>query len=337
MGSKSVFPPIVAAAELKAKDFKTDVHPDWCPGCGDFGIVNVLQQAYAELKLEPHRVLTVSGVGCSSKTPHFMKTYGVHTLHGRSLPFAIGAKLVNPDMTVVVTGGDGDGYGIGAGHFIHAGRRNVDLTYVVYNNEVYGLTKGQASPTLQLGEQTKSLPLPNLNEGINPLAIAISAGYTFVARSYAFSNQHLKKILTRAIQHKGMSIVDILQPCPTYNNLHTKDWFAEAVEINGSPLPRVMDIETEENYSGKVSNPNDESEMEAKKIQAITRLSKKETRVPLGVFYEVTLPTFMERIQAHIPALKEHTSLTMPIENPQTHQPILDLAEAYAEFRTDTY
>jgi 2-oxoglutarate ferredoxin oxidoreductase subunit beta len=197
---------------VTAKDFKNDAHNDWCPGCGDFGILSSLHQAFAQLQLAPWRVTVVSGVGCSSKTPHFVNTYGIHTLHGRVLPFALGAKMANPEIEVVAVGGDGDGYGIGAAHFVHAGRRNIDLAYIVFNNEVYGLTKGQASPTLKLGEQPKSLPLPNVNDGVNPLAMALSAGYTFIARSYAFSGAHLTKTIMRAIEHKGMALVDVLQP-----------------------------------------------------------------------------------------------------------------------------
>jgi 2-oxoglutarate/2-oxoacid ferredoxin oxidoreductase subunit beta len=322
--------------DLKPKDYKSDVHPDWCPGCGDFGIVNCIQQVFAELKLDPTQVLMYSGVGCSSKTPHYIKTYGVHTLHGRSLPFAIGSKLANPDLHVVTAGGDGDGYGIGAGHFLGAGRRNVNLTYIVYNNEVYGLTKGQASPTLKLGMQTKSLPLPNPNDGVNPLAIAISAGYTFVARSYAFDAKHLKDTLKRAIMHKGMSLVDILQPCPTYNNLHTKDWFAEEVEINGSMYPRTYHIEAE-GYDGKVKDSSNPAEIEAKKMQALEKVQISEARVPLGVFYQVELPDFLERVKPNIPLLQQYTSAKMPIEDPATHVPTTDLASAYAEVSTDTF
>ncbi|MBI4970646.1 MAG: 2-oxoacid:ferredoxin oxidoreductase subunit beta, partial [Candidatus Omnitrophica bacterium] len=227
----------------KPVDFKSAVHPDWCPGCGDFGIVNCIQRALAELGLDPWRVAVYSGVGCSSKTPHFMKTYGVHTLHGRVLPFALGAKLANPELTVVATGGDGDGYGIGAGHFLHAGRRNIDIAYMVYNNEVYGLTKGQASPTLGRGMQPKSLPLPNINEGVNPLAIAIAAGYTFVARSYAYDGVHLVQMIKAAITHNGMALVDVLQPCPTYNDIHNKAYFSGTVEVNGRVLPRTYKLE----------------------------------------------------------------------------------------------
>ena len=226
METTNINPKNLAPGAVSAKDFKTDVHIDWCPGCGDFGITSSVQMALAELKLAPWRVAIFSGVGCSSKTPHFIKTYGIHTLHGRVVPFALGAKMANPEIEVVAVGGDGDGYGIGAGHFMHAGRRNIDLAYIVFNNEVYGLTKGQASPTLGRGQKPKSLPLPNVNDGVNPLALALSAGYTFIARSYAFSGAHLKETIKRAIVHKGMALVDVLQPCPTYNDLHNKEWFS---------------------------------------------------------------------------------------------------------------
>ncbi len=324
-----------STVQYKAKDYKSDVHPDWCPGCGDFGIVNCIQQAMAELQLVPSQVLMYSGVGCSSKTPHYIKTYGVHTLHGRSLPFAIGSKLANPDMHVVVAGGDGDGYGIGAGHFLNAGRRNVNLTYIVYNNEVYGLTKGQASPTLKLGMQPKSLPLPNPNDGVNPLAIAISAGYTFVARSYAFDAKHLRETLKLAIQHKGMALVDVLQPCPTYNNLHTKDWYGEEIEIEGMKYPRTYHL-AEKGYDGKVQDPRNEDEIAEKKMQALAKVQAREPQIPLGVFYQIELPDFLERVKPNIPLLQQYTSAKMPIED-ANHIPTTDLKDAYAEVRTDTY
>ena len=315
----------------KPADFKTDVHPDWCPGCGDFGIVACIQRALADLGLDPWRVVVYSGVGCSSKTPHFIKTYGVHTLHGRVLPFALGAKLSNPEMTVVATGGDGDGYGIGAGHFMHAGRRNVDLAYIVYDNEVYGLTKGQASPTLGLGEKTKSLPLPNVNQGINPLALAIAAGYTFVATSYAYDGAHLTQMIKAAIQHKGMALLDVFQPCPTYNDIHNKAYFSGTVEVGGKPMPRTYKVE-ETGYDGKVKNPNDPVEVAQKKEQALKQVMKIEERVALGIFYQIELPTYYERFEANIPALKQYSPSKAPIEDPKTHKPITDLSSAYKDF-----
>ena len=159
-------------AELKLADYKTTVHNDWCPGCGDFGILSAIQMALSEMQIPRHKAVIFSGIGCSGKTPHFINVYGIHTLHGRVLPFAQGAKIANPDLEIIAVGGDGDGLGIGAGHFVGAGRKNVDIPYLIFNNEVYGLTKGQASPTLRLGEKTKSLVTPNTNNSVNPIALA---------------------------------------------------------------------------------------------------------------------------------------------------------------------
>src|SRR5881397_2190020 len=198
-------------AELKLADYKTTVHNDWCPGCGDFGILNAIQMALFEMQIPRHKSTIFSGIGCSGKTPHFINTYGIHTLHGRVLPFAQGAKLANPDLEIIAVGGDGDGLGIGAGHFVHAGRRNIDMTYIIHDNGVYGLTKGQASPTLQLGMQTKSLPMPNINTSVNPILLALASGFTFIARSYAYNTKHLKETVKKAVAHKGFALVDILQ------------------------------------------------------------------------------------------------------------------------------
>ena len=168
--------------------------------------------ALAELNLEPHNVVVVSGIGNAAKTPHFVKANGVHTLHGRLLPFAMGIKVANPNLEVIGVGGDGDGLGIGAGHFVNTGRRNIDMTYLLYNNGVYGLTKGQASPTLRLGMQTKSFPKPNINEAINPVALAITAGYTFVARSYASMLCILKTQLSRQLSIRVWRLLNAFSP-----------------------------------------------------------------------------------------------------------------------------
>lgn len=287
---------------LELKDFRTKVHNDWCPGCGDFGILNAVQMALFELKLEPHQVAIFSGIGCSGKTPHFVNTYGFHTLHGRVLPIATGAKLANTALTVVAVGGDGDGYGIGAGHFVNTGRRNLDFTYVVHNNGVYGLTKGQASPTLLKGLRTKSMPAPAIVEGINPLAMAISAGYTFVARSYALDVRHLKETLKAAVLHKGSALVDVLQTCPTYNDINTKEWYA-GTDLS-TKAPRLYKLE-DTGYDGNVKDPDNSDEVNQKKGQAITRSFEWGEKIPIGLFYRIEQPTFEDMLASRMPAYKE--------------------------------
>ena len=321
---------VSAPVALKPSGYKTDVHSDWCPGCGDFGILNAVTMALSEMQLAPWEVVVFSGVGCSSKTPHFVKTYGVHTLHGRVVPFALGAKLANPKLQVIAVGGDGDGYGIGAGHFVHAGRRNVDLAYIVFDNEVYGLTKGQASPTLGRGQKPKSLPLPNVNEGVNPIALALSAGYTFIARSYSFDLPHLKAMIRSAVEHEGMALVDVLQPCPTYNDLHNKEYFAQLVETPQGKKPRTVKLE-ELGFDGRVRNPEDPEEVDRKRQAAFEMAHRRQERIPLGIFYQIALPTFEARLAANIPVLKESTAAALPIEDPATHRPITDLAHTYRE------
>jgi len=273
---------------LKISDYRTPLFADWCPGCGDFGIHTSIQMALAELQLEPQRVVVVSGIGCSGKTPHFTYANGVHTLHGRTLPFATGIKLANPDLEVIAAGGDGDGLGIGAGHFVNAGRRNLDMTYIIHDNAVYGLTKGQASPTLRLGMQTKSLPKPNINSALNPIALALAAGYTFIARSYAYDVRHMKNILVQAIEHKGMAFVNVQQPCPTYNNINTKDWYSG----------RVYKLE-ETGWDPVVKNLDEELD---KTVAAIRKSREWGDKIPIGVFYKNELvPTYEERISKRIP------------------------------------
>jgi 2-oxoglutarate ferredoxin oxidoreductase subunit beta len=290
-----VLPPVTAIAApptegvevIPIKAYRTEVHNDWCPGCGDFGILTALQSALQQLQIPPHRAVMAGGIGCSGKTPHYVGTYGIHTLHGRVLPVATGIKLVRPELTVVAMGGDGDGYGIGGGYWLNAGRRNVDITYLVFDNGVYGLTKGQGSPTLARGTRTKSMPEPANQDAINPLAIALGAGYTFVARGYALDVRALTKLLVRAIQHRGTSFIDILQTCPTYNDLHTKDYFGS----------HVYDLEAE-GYSGAVNDPSDAEEIVLKKAQAFAR-SYERDRLPLGVFYQVSLPSMQDSMPEH--------------------------------------
>ena len=216
--------------QLTARDFKGPVDPDWCPGCGDFGVLNSLQRASAELGLRPHEILTVSGIGCSSNLPGYFNSYGMHTLHGRSLAVATGAKMGNHRLHVVVTGGDGDGYGIGCNHFTHTARRNVDLTYIVMNNQIYGLTTGQVSPTSDMGMKTKSTPFGSVELPINPITSAIMNGATFVARGYSGDVRHLTNLMKQAIQHSGFALVDVFSPCVTFNHDNSHAFFKDRIK-----------------------------------------------------------------------------------------------------------
>jgi 2-oxoglutarate/2-oxoacid ferredoxin oxidoreductase subunit beta len=285
---------------LKLTDLKTDVHNDWCPGCGDFGILSAIQMALAEMNVDPDQVAVVSGVGCSSKTPHYLNAYGVHTLHGRSLPVATGIKLSNPKLEVIACGGDGDGLGIGAGHFVNSGRRNVDMAYMIFDNGVYGLTKGQASPTLKLGMKTKALPKPNINQGINPLMLALASGYTFVARGYAYDVRHLKELIKKAVLHRGFAFVDVLQPCPTYNDILTKDYWAGEGLPGAGQIPRTYKLE-DTGYEGAVKTPETD-EMEEKIKQAMMKSFEFGDHTPIGVFYQNEhIPTYEDRLAQRLP------------------------------------
>tara|TARA_B100000029_G_scaffold516824_2_gene635412 strand:+ start:19155 stop:20075 length:921 start_codon:yes stop_codon:yes gene_type:complete len=218
------------ATPMKAKDFKGKVEPDWCPGCGDFGVLSSLQRACVNLGLKPHEILTISGIGCSSNFPGFFNSYGMHTLHGRALAVATGAKMANHELTVFVTGGDGDGYGIGGNHFTHTARRNVDLTYIVMDNQIYGLTTGQVSPTSRLDMQTKSTPFGSIERPINPLTAAIMNGATFVARGFSGDARHLTQLIEKAVQHRGFSLIDVFSPCVTFNKENDYPFFKKRVK-----------------------------------------------------------------------------------------------------------
>ena len=215
---------------LTAKDFKGNVEPDWCPGCGDFGVLNSLQRACAELGLKPHEILTVSGIGCSSNFPGYINAFGMHTLHGRSLAVATGAQMANHELTVIATGGDGDGYGIGGNHFTHTARRNVNITYIVMNNQIYGLTTGQVSPTSTVGMKTKSTPFGSVEFPLNPLTSAIMNGATFVARGYSGDIRQLTSLMSQAILHKGFALLDVFSPCVTFNLDNDHPFFKQRVK-----------------------------------------------------------------------------------------------------------
>ena len=265
--------------------------PTWCMGCGDFSILSVLKLAIVDAKLEPSDTVIVSGIGCGSKTPHFVKTYGFEGLHGRALPAATGMKIANPKLNIVIVTGDGDGYGIGGNHFIHTARRNLDMTHIIQNNEVYGLTKGQTSPTSEKGFKSNSTPQGALEEPVNPLALAITMGATFVARGYALDIPGLKKMITEAIMHKGCAVIDVFQPCSTYNKINTPEWYKA----------RIFKLE---------ETGHDISD----KMKALEMAQMWGDRIPIGVFYKTEKPTYESGLPQNTIPLVEHDIKNIDIQ-----------------------
>lgn len=251
------------------------IKPAWCPGCGDFGILTAVKKALVELDIEPHQVLMTSGIGQAGKLPHYTRCNVFNSLHGRPVPVAIGAKIANLELIVIAVSGDGDAYGEGGNHFIHAMRRNHDITYLVHNNQVYGLTKGQASPTSDLGFVTKTT-LEGATTPINPMALAIAANASFVARGFSGDVEHLTSLIKLGVTHKGFALIDILQPCVTFNRKNTNSWYRE----------RVYKLEEEQNY-----DPSD-------KPLAFTKAEEWGDRIPIGIIYKEERPTFEEQLPA---------------------------------------
>jgi 2-oxoglutarate ferredoxin oxidoreductase subunit beta len=261
---------MAAVIELPIETYSGPVDPDWCPGCGDFGVLKAVKMAAGKLGIRPKDMILVSGIGCSSNLPGFIHAYGVHSLHGRAMAVAEGLKMANQDLHVVVTGGDGDGYGIGIGHFIHAMRRNIDVTYVVMNNQIYGLTTGQASPTTMKEHRTKSTPWGNIELPINPIALALVSGATYVARGFSGDPNHMSDLIAGGISHHGFALVDVFSPCVTYNKINTYPWFKQ----------RVYKLKSEDGY--------DPTNAEA----ALRKSFEWDDRIPLGLFYQDEQPTY---------------------------------------------
>ena len=237
------------------KDYKSDVKPTWCPGCGDFGVLNAAFRGLADLRLAPDQTVVVSGIGCSSRLPHFMKTFGFHSVHGRALPIAQGLKMARPDLTVLAVGGDGDFFSIGVGHLIHAALRNIDITAIVMDNEIYGLTKGQTSPTSPNGHVTKSTPHGLLASQFNPIATALSLNMSFIARGYSAKPKELASLIEQGIQHKGFSFIHVLSPCPTFfPTFNAWDAATEPLPAGHDPSNKaqamMLAMETEKLYCG---------------------------------------------------------------------------------------
>ena len=254
-------------------DYRSDEHPTWCPGCGDFGVLNAVYTALKVKNFPPEEVVAVSGIGCSSRLPYFMSTYGFHSLHGRAMPIATGVKVANPDLKVIAVGGDGDAYAIGAGHTVHAIRRNTDICYVIMDNAVYGLTKGQTSPTSALGFTTKTTPRGSADSPINPLLLALAAGATFVARGFSGKPKELAELIVRGIEHKGFAFIDTYSPCPTFNKINTFKFYREEV----ADIPADHDV--------------------TNKVEAL-RYAASDDPLYVGVFFQVEAPSFVDHIQA---------------------------------------
>lgn len=223
------------------KDFRNDITPNWCPGCGHFSIQAAMQRASANVGLEPEQLAVIAGIGCSGRISGYVNSYGFHGVHGRSLPVAQGVKLANPDLTVIASGGDGDGYAIGMGHMIHAIRRNIDITYVVMDNQVYGLTKGQTSPRSARGFTTKSTPVGAIEKQIHPMQLALASGVGFLAQGFSGDIKSIVSLIEQGIQHKGFSLINIFSPCVTYNKVNTYDFFKET----------IVKLEDDPNYDPK--------------------------------------------------------------------------------------
>jgi 2-oxoglutarate ferredoxin oxidoreductase subunit beta len=267
-------------------DFLTPNAPTWCPGCGNFAMWRALRNAYSELDIPFEKLAMVWGIGCHGNGADFTRCQGFHALHGRALPVATGLHLSNPELTVVVEMGDGDAFGIGIGHFLHSCRRNLDMTSITHDNQVYGLTTGQASPTTERGAHTPSTPTGVLERPVNTIGLAIAEGATFVARGYADDVPHLTELMKAAITHRGFSVLDVFQPCVTWNKLNTHAWFRD----------RVYKLEDEG------WDPSDRAAAMKLSMETFDELTctPEQCRLPIGVIYEETgRPTYADGL-AHV-------------------------------------
>ncbi len=257
---------------FKPMDYKAELKPVWCPGCGDFGVVGALYKALAELQIEPWNTVLVSGIGCSSRLPGYVETYGINGLHGRALPLATGVKLARPETKVIATGGDGDGIAIGGNHFMHAARRNLDMTYIMMDNEIYGLTKGQAAPTTPTGDKTKSTIYGNPEHAVDPCELAISFGASWVGRAFSGDIKGMVGMLKAAISHHGFAFLDIISPCVTWRG---DDQF-KTIREKLQKLPDDYD-----RFDRFSSN----------------RYTREKDRVTTGVLYEANVTTYLDEMQ----------------------------------------
>jgi 2-oxoglutarate ferredoxin oxidoreductase subunit beta len=261
---------------VNSEDYSSEDLIAWCPGCGNFSILKALKKALVDIQQKPHELVIVSGIGQAPKTPHYLRCNCFNGLHGRTLPIATGIKLANHQLTVMALGGDGDGYGEGGNHFMHAMRRNINVTYLVHNNQVYGLTKGQASPTSEYGFVTKTTPRGAISPACNPLLLAIASDCSFVARGFAGEVDHLANLIKQGIGHKGFALIDILQPCVSFNRVNTFKWYSD----------RVYKIDADSPYDAR------------DRLNAFQKAQEWGDKIPIGVFYRNTRPTLEEQIPA---------------------------------------
>jgi 2-oxoglutarate ferredoxin oxidoreductase subunit beta len=285
------------STDLSCYDSPAEV--TWCPGCGDFSVLRAVKLALSDLHVLPHQALVVTGIGCGSKLPDYLAVNGFMTIHGRPLAVATGAKLANPSLTVLVVNGDGDSYGIGGNHFVHTCRRNPDITHIVENNQIYGLTKGQYSPTSQQGFISTTSPDGSIELDFNPIAVALAAGATFIARAFAGEPKHVAKMISEGMKHRGYALIDVLQPCVTFNHINTYDWYRQ----------RIYHLE-------------DESYESSDRTAAWAKAQEWGERIPLGIFYRSEAsPAYEEQV----PALSggnpvERLRLAEPIERQRFEQ-----------------
>ncbi|MFS0863886.1 2-oxoacid:ferredoxin oxidoreductase subunit beta [Fredinandcohnia sp. 179-A 10B2 NHS] len=271
------------------KDFRNNVKPNWCPGCGDFSVQAAIQRAAANVGLEPDNLAVISGIGCSGRISGYINAYGFHGIHGRSLPIAQGVKMANRDLTVIASGGDGDGYAIGMSHTIHAIRRNIDITYIVMDNQIYGLTKGQTSPRSEMGFKTKSTPQGSIESALSVMEMALTAGATFVAQSFSTDLKDLTALIEAGINHKGFSLINVFSPCVTYNKVNTYDWFKEN-------LTKLSDIE---GY-----DPSNRS-------QAMQTLMENNSLVTGLIYQNTEKPSYQELVHGYSEAPLVHSELEL--------------------------
>jgi 2-oxoglutarate ferredoxin oxidoreductase subunit beta len=260
-----------AAVVRKSVDYKSTRKPVWCPGCGDYGVLNSIFGALAQIQLVPEKIAVVSGIGCSSRMPGFIKAYGFHGAHGRALPVAVGVKVANPDLDVLVVGGDGDAFSIGGGHIAHVARRNIDLTYIVMDNEIYGLTKGQTSPTSNKGTHTKASPYGSVERPVDPISLLLAYGATYVARGFSSKPKELTAMVEAGMRHQGFSFIQVLSPCVTFNKTIGYDYFDSRV----APLP--ADHKTDDLFGAM-------------------RYAGEPDKYYLGVFYDVERPSYTHQL-----------------------------------------